>query len=316
MTSQRPLTLVLLSCAMAPALAGCPQPCPVELHTRRQLIDEHNRNAAKVPSLWAVAHVEIRTADGKRYALSESRLLLRKRPEGPQDFMLRGREIGREFFRLGIDAGSEECYFWLNAARDGAEGNGFARWARIDDLNRPGFETFPIDPTQLLNVLGIMAWHVTGDRTSQLVYTPMTDPCVYDLFLMSSSPHAGRPYPQWRVWLDRRDPTHPPKRVWLYDRQGRCVLAATLSRHEKIETKHAKETWPVMPTDILMRWPMSKNFRSVRIRLSQPTTEGGRRVAESLFRDFRDGIPRNIKDARELGPTPEPAPQQSKAIPQ
>ncbi|NQU76544.1 MAG: hypothetical protein HQ546_09560 [Planctomycetes bacterium] len=301
-TDKRFVSILLLSAA---AIAGCQPKVPAELCTREQLIDQYNTNADKVPELWAVADVEIcltTEMGGKKYRLPDGRLLVKKHPDrpfGPHDFMLRGKAVGREFFRLGIDARAGEYYFWLDAS-DGGDNeneNAFARWGRIDELNRMGYETLPIDPTQLLNVLGIVPWPWDANRPWQVVYTPILQPCVYDLLFADVAAGADGPFARSRVWLDRYEGPHRPLRMWLYDRQGRYAMEAELRQFRTIETGDDKASWPVMPTDILIRWPFSDTIGSIRLRISGQTVT--KSTAEAAF---RKEIPPHIRDARQLGP--------------
>jgi len=281
--------------------------------TRGELLDRHNANAAKIPSLWAVADVEIALADGSRYRLTQGRLLLRKRPEdpfGPQDFMLRGKEIGREFFRMGVDAAGGMYYFWINATEEVR----LARWGKLADLHRPGHESLQVDPTQLLGVLGVLPWPWQADEPWRVVHKAMADPCVDVLMFVAPRPAAagGGLYVQREIWLDRNAETRRPMKVWLYDPWGRCVMAADLSDYRRIETSAEKADWPVMPSDIRITLPAAAGeagkgdavrITSIRLRLSGQTVESEEQpIPPAAFRWSERRLPPEIRDARPLGP--------------
>jgi hypothetical protein len=307
--------LAVLLSAAALAVTGCPPPCPQAV-PRTELIDRYNRNAEKVPSLWAVADVEVQIAEGgkfRSYRLPDGRLLMKKRadgPAGPQDFLLRGKAYGQEFFQLGVDGEAGEHYFWL--APPEGRGKPLARWGRLDDLDRPDYETLPIDPSQLLELLCVLPWRGGADNPPLSIYTPMETPCVYDLVFVSAMP-GGRLSVR-KVWLDRRGKDNLTSRVWLYDRTGECVLSAELGRYQPVAADGPKAEWPVIPTDIRILWPASKEVRSIRLRLSDATVE----TSEQPIPDaaFRRSIPARVLqgDARPLGPI-KPAPTATRPAP-
>jgi hypothetical protein len=301
-TKYRAIFVGLLS-ATALSITGCPCPPAVP---RAELIERYNGNADKVTSLWAVADVEVQITDDKgkvsSYRLQDGRLLMKKRsddPFGPQDFLLRGKAFDQEFFQLGVDGGAGEHYFWL--APPEGRGKPYGRWGRIADLGRPVYESLPVDPTQLLELLGVLAWRDRSDGFSLTICTPMEAPCVYDLMFVSGLP-GGRLSAR-KVWLDRRDKLNRPTRVWLYDPEGECVLSADLGRYETVATDAPKAEWPVIPTDISIHLQAKEGIRAIRLRLSDATVETAKQpIPEAAF---HKRIPERVlkgDDARPLGP--------------
>ena len=56
------------------------------------------------------------------------------------------------------------------------------------------------------------------------------------------------------VWYDRR--TKRPRRVLLYDENGRVLLRATLSNHEPVEINGVpREQWPLVATTYALVFP-------------------------------------------------------------
>ncbi len=280
--------------------------CPGELVTWDQLVDEHNANAEKVPALWAIADVELNIR-GWKFRLPDGTVRLAKNadaPYGPQDFILRAKEVTEELFRLGVDAVNAEWYVWAKPPNR----ESFARWGRLADLHRPGWESPPVDPSQLLSVLGVLPWRFDAEGTHQAVaYTASTKPCVYKLlFVAPRKPAGAGMYVQREVWLDRHEGAHRPEKVLLFDPAGQIVMEADLGDYQKIEAAGDEADWPVMPTDIRIAWPQapSDSIRSIRLRLHGQTTENPTR--DAAYRR-QVAIPRDIDNARPVGPAPEPA---------
>ncbi|MFW6132668.1 MAG: hypothetical protein ACOC8F_02135 [Planctomycetota bacterium] len=279
--------------ALAGALAGCPKPCPETAVGVDQLIAEHNANAAAVPRLWARARMRITLRDpqGRTFswgsasplATPNGLLLLGKgrNPLGPHDFVLVGRELaGVELFRVGSCAAQGVYYCWYRLGEASA-----AYWGRHEYAGAPGVDALPIDPNQLLAVLGVCA--VPSDLTElpTVALTMQTDPCAYVLTYVDRRPVSGQIGFRRKVyfrWSD--DAPRRPFRVDLISPEGRRVLTARMSDYRPIAgasagdadagvdpeawlggaepgddadaddaaERHAEAARPVMPTDIVI----------------------------------------------------------------
>ncbi|MBS3733812.1 MAG: hypothetical protein KGY99_02690 [Phycisphaerae bacterium] len=232
----------LLLAALATALAGCPR-CPGTAVGVEQLVAEHNANAAAVPRLWARVRMRVTLADRKGrtfgwgsaspLATPNGLLLLGKGadPLGPHDFVLSGRELaGVELFRIGSSTAQGIYYCWYQLGD-----NAGAFWGRHEYAGAPGIEALPIDPNQLLAVLGICA--VPDDLTAlpAVAMTLQSDPCAYVLTYVDRRPVSGRIDFRRKVyfrWADEQP--RRPFRVDLLSPDGRCVLTARLSRYRPI----------------------------------------------------------------------------------
>ena len=156
MNARRRHTVLLgLLAGASLAAAGCPKPIP-EVGPMEPLIQQHNQNAAKVPQLGTEAQVTVTLIDAaghkQTHRLTEGDLFLQKsqdNPLGPQDFVLRGRMIGREIFRLGSDA-THGAYYLAVSVSPRVSGSYWGRYDRLAATSRPATM---IDPTQLLSVL-------------------------------------------------------------------------------------------------------------------------------------------------------------------
>ncbi|MFW6146329.1 MAG: hypothetical protein ACOC7R_03250 [Planctomycetota bacterium] len=304
MTRRSALLTGLLTASVA-SLAGCPR-CDVELVGREVLFDAHNTNAEKIPALWAIADVEINFARAglfRSYRLPDGRLYFRRRgddPLGPHYVMLRGKEIDREVFRLGIDADAGLFYYWVNIPG----GESLARWGPLAALHTVDGEGIPMDPSQLLNALGVVAWPTDPDAPSQVVLRTPEQRCVYAMLTVARRDAWGGWYLARETLIDRRDENRRPYQTMLYDRQGRIAMTADLEAYEPVATPDDPSTRPEVPTDIRLTWPESEPIRSIRLRLSGMTT-GSDEAPVPPPRAFQLRVPPAIRDARPLG---EPAP--------
>jgi len=280
------------------ALIGCVARCPERWISREELVGEYNANAEAVPRLWARAKIAVAftTGDGwpvrwgstSALAGSNGLLLLVKGddPDGPHDFLLRGVEAGNELFRVGSSTADGVYYF---AYRLGQEAG--AWFGRNELAGAPGVEEIPIDPNQLLSVLGIVALPADFTRLPTVVMTLSNDPCAYVLSYLARQPITGKILFRREVffrWSDRQP--RRPFRVNLFDGDGRRVMTAELKKYRKIQVPGLPvDRRPVMPTDIEIRWPEKKS--RVHIVLSEMTAEPrGSRAACRFFDD--QGRPR------------------------
>ena len=104
----------ILIVAASVLAAGCPR-CPPwdTVVPVDQVVGEYNANAAPVPRLWARVKIRVWGEDfpiawgsTSPLAMPNGLLILWKTPDrlGPQDFVLMGREMGVDVFRLGSSA--------------------------------------------------------------------------------------------------------------------------------------------------------------------------------------------------------------------
>ncbi|MCK4626819.1 MAG: hypothetical protein KAV00_16020, partial [Phycisphaerae bacterium] len=152
--------ITLLSIAGLIFLGGC-QPCPEKFVSTETLVAEYNANASRVPKLWARARIRVTFSDEKGWSFSwgstsplasgNAILLLDKgdNPSEPVDFVIIGKEIA-ELFRIGTDSASGLYYFWGNLGNRGG-----AWFGRTKFAGAPGVKGIPLDPLQLLEILGV-----------------------------------------------------------------------------------------------------------------------------------------------------------------
>jgi hypothetical protein len=295
------LTFPAIIALAALAAAGCTE-CPKSFVSIDRLVGDYNANARRVPRLWARAKIAVRLADERGWSLTWGStsplatpngllLLFKGEPPGPHDFVLIGREVaGVEVFRAGskrqqqmpgLPAPEDVYYFWYDLA-----GRGGAWWGLHKLAGAPGTAKLPINPNDLLAVLGVC--ELPSDLTALpgAALTLSRDPCAYVLTCFDRQPGTRRIRFRREVlfhWSD--DLPRRPYQVNFIDAHGRRVMTAELKRYRPIaQEEGAPGPAPVMPTDILIKpvpWatgsdgrPAPHNpLRSIHIVLSHMTTE-------------------------------------------
>ncbi len=300
------LIAAVLSVAL---LAGCKPPmppvppapvCPPPV-AASVLIAQNNANAAKVPSLRANADVEVRFRyKGEQHTqrLPDGLLLLQKNPNDPNavpSFLLRAVLYSEAYFGAGVNSPQGEFYYWLDPPRGGK----LARWGNLADLSRTDMETLPVDPVDMISLLGVTAWPTEGG--SRRVFSlPKQEPCVYDMIFVTCTGN-GPLQPRRQIWIDRlSNPAHP-SRMWIFDEQGNPQVDATLKEYKRIDVPDLPPAQrPMMPTDIVLRYPSQHEIDYLHLRLSGLTVSTSSSPVRPQMFDRRLVIPKSIEDQRPL----------------
>ena len=269
--------LLTAVCVAAEWLCGCTR-CPQMHVSLEHLVREYNSNAAAVPRLWARVRMDITLADQKgrtftlRSATPNGLLLLRK-SAGPPEFVLIGREMGQEMFRAGSSAAEGVYYCWYRFG-----GKALALWGRGKLAGAPGIKALPIEPYQLLAVLGIC--ELPGDFTKlpTVAMAMSKDPCAYVLTYIDRQPISNRigfrreMYFRWSDTEPRR-----PFLINFFSSDGRRVMAARMKNYQPVELAEVGEASlapVVMPTDITIELCGREKgpIRRIHMVLSEMTT--------------------------------------------
>jgi hypothetical protein len=299
--TQRWGVLAALLLAAVFIAAGCPR-CPGELVSREELFDRYNTNADGLRTLWAVADIEIQLNHRGLFQsirIPDGRLYFRRRgddPLAPQNFMLRGKELDQEFFRLGIDGGQGLFYYWADVPGRAQ----FARWGTVADADSGALGSAVLNPANMLSLLGVLPWPTDLDAPSQVALETLDKPCVYQMLVFSRRDAWDGWYLARKIWLDRRADPPRPYKVWLFDRQGQVAMEADLGDYEAVFMGGKVHGGPVIPTDIRIRWPDSDPVRAIRLRLSGASVETDEQTVPSEA-GFEMHIPGHIGDVRSLG---------------
>jgi len=306
--------LLSVAAFMLAAISGCAR-CPETFVSMQQLVGEYNANAAAVPRLWARAKLAVTVdRDGMPYtwgstsplASPNGLLLLGKghRKTGPHNFVLIGRETAAvEMFRLGSNVAEGVYYLWYRLGQIGG-----VWWGRQEFAGAPGIEALPIDPNQLIAVLGICDLPDRFDAPPTVCMAMDATPgqCAYVLTYMDRQPITGNilfrreMYFRWSDTQPRR-----PFKINIFDNDGRRVMTASLSKYEPIDSPDAPPDTqlPVMPTDIELEWIAWPGrpavIRSIHLVLSEMTTaeRGDPEAASRLRANLPTGLPTTQVDA-------------------
>ena len=305
----RKATTLLVSLAGALLLAGCPPKCPETLLPLEEVIEQYNTNVAKVPQLWARVKLAIAFAGepltwGSMLLPPNGLLLAARGPNrlGPHYVVLIGKEAGQQVFRLGSSpeesfppGGADKgiYYIWYRWGRRAGAWVGQHKYA-----GAPGIKELPINPNQLLAVLGIFEMPKDFTKLPTLALSMSTDPCAYVVTCIDRQPVTNRLLFQREVYFRWSD-TEPPRpfRINLFAADGRRIMTAELKDYRTIDTADGSDPRPVMPTDIhieWVRWPGDPmQIRSIDLRLSEMTTDAAKASHKEACR-FADGLPTGL----------------------
>ncbi len=267
-------------CAIGTALCGCVR-CPQTHVSIDQLVREYNAGAAAVPRLWARVKMDITLADEKgqtftwRSATPNGLLLLAKADNrlGPHDFVLVGREMGQEMFRVGSSVTEGVYYCWYRFG-----GKGVALWGRQELAGAPGIKALPVEPYQLLAVLGICELPADFTKLPTVAMSMSKEPCAYVLTYIDRTPISNRigfrreVYFRWSDTAGRR-----PFLMNFFSADGRRVMTARMKNYQPVElagVEKAPLEPVVMPTDITIEvcGQEKSSIRRIHVVLSKMTT--------------------------------------------
>ena len=306
------LAVTMFLLAIAVGATGC-VPCPETHVTVDQLVAEHNANATRIPKIWSRAKIRLVVKQEGKLPLAwgstsplappNGLLLLFKRPEplGPQDFLLLGYEtaLGAPLFKLASSVDEGVYYLWYSV------GDNRGGWVgRHAFAGAPGTR-IPIDPTQLVSVLGVL--ELPGDFTTLPTVTMRMscDPCAYVVTFLDRQAVTNRIVYTRGVYFNWDDSElRRPFRVELFDSNGDLALVAKLGEYKPVDLGESAQPAavgdaepPFMPTDIRISWP--GNGSSVHIVLSDMTVDPDRGDVEAVrFRDEGGELPAGLSPSQ------------------
>ena len=183
-----------------------------------------NANNQAIPTLFArISYIDINIVDPKTrkstFVNADGTLFVRK----PRELLLRGRKAVQDAFEIG----STDDRYWLSVPLQ--EDTMWWGWYR--NIGKPCAAEMPIRPDAVGEVLGI------GDIGADLLQLPApvmrfnNDLDVYMITWQEKTPDHW--YATREIWYDRA--TLRPRKVLLFDRNGRDVLRANLSEHVQVQ---------------------------------------------------------------------------------
>ncbi len=232
---------------------------PIQEVVRR--INENNR---AIPTLYARHYIEANIQDPvtkkTQFINAGGDLFVRK----PRELYLRARKDPVSVFELG----STQDRYWLTVFMD--QGRHWWGWHR--NAEKECARGMPVRPDLLGEVLGI------GDINRDLLELPAptmrfnNDADVYMLLWHQAKDDHW--IPQKEVWVDRQ--TKRPRKVLLFDQNGRIILRANLARHVQVELKDKpREQWPWIASDLQVYFPETQSTMTIQLSEVALTTKNG-----------------------------------------
>jgi hypothetical protein len=274
-------TLIWLAVLLPLSLAGCcncAKPAaavanrlnPPNLLPMGRVVAAINSNNQKIPSLWSSLNYSATIIDnGQTHAVSSDDGILLY--SVPGNFRLVGK---KEFIGTVFDIGTNEQLYWLEVL----PGTNRMWWGTYADLARVGAGQLPIPirPDLVMEVLGVGI--INTDFNALPVPTMRYDGRADAYVFVFNVKAPDRWLAQKEVWYDRQ--TLRPRRVLLYDADGRPVLVASLAMDKKVQIADQKPAdWPLVPGDYKLFFPDSGSkmeFSLKDVRLFKAVGPGGR----------------------------------------
>jgi len=263
--------VIALACLLVSGCCNCPRPTqaihPNPKETLDDVVSAINVNNQKIPTLWSSLYykADIHDDKGRSHTVFGEGVLLYRAPMGM-------RLVGqKEFVGTVFEIGSTETEYWLeikpelNTLWVGR----YADLAHVDIDRLP----IPIRPDLVLSVLGISTinTNLTALPAPTMRYNNEQD--VYMFVWIDKGP--DRWVAQKEIWYDRQ--TKQPRRVLLYDSNGRNVLRADLSMPTKVQLEGTPQNqWPTMPGDYKLFFPDSGS--RLEFTLTEPKLNNGSEV--------------------------------------
>lgn len=232
-----PVCRILLCALLASASAGCrPQPRvqPPPIYTGPTLpLDELlaaiNANNARINTVNASGTFLLTTPEEGE--INGQLSLIYTKPEKLRIFLDKD-AIGRV-----ADLGTDGNRFWMVV-----KGKNSTTWHGTNFGPAESNPNVPVPPQLLADVLGVATLNL--DLLAQPVPTMRFNPDYGCYMLTWHQPLKDRWVTLREVWYDVE--TLEPERIWLFDRNGRVLLRARLSRFEPMTLKNNDPNGPRM----------------------------------------------------------------------
>jgi hypothetical protein len=250
MNRRAPLPLGILCCLTAMLCACASAPPPREGYfgptlSVQDVIARLNENNSKLPTLWARQDFEATIVDpqqNKSHFVNGYGTLLYT---SPNEMRLVGRKEVTDLF----DMGSDGAQFWLRLVPD----QDTFWWGNLADVDKTGSQA-PIRPDLILEVLGIRPINpsLLQEPVPVMRFSNAVD-CYMIVWQARQGDHWA---PTKEIWYDRA--TLHPKRIVLFDPNGRVVLNAVLTQFEAVEVAElSQDQWPHLATHYQLSFPAS-----------------------------------------------------------
>jgi hypothetical protein len=218
------------------------------------VVAQINANNSKIPTLWARQDFEATIVDvkaNKSHFVNGYGTLLYSSPD-------RLRLVGRKEVTDLFDMGTDGTNFWLRLVPD----TDTFWWGSLSDARKMGSGDIPIRPDLILEVLGIRP------IDSGLLDEPapvMRFSNSADVYMVVWQSRVGDHWDAVKeIWYDRA--TLHPRRVVLFEPDGRVAINAVLSNFVLVKTEGAsQEQWPYVATKYDLSFPESGSTMTLQL---------------------------------------------------
>ncbi|GEM_PF-698488 len=252
----------VLALALSLASLGCLPPKQVQpagyfgpTETMAEVVNQINQNNRNIPSLWSRHDFEADIVDenGRRHFVNGDGLLLYRKPF---EMRLIGEKpvVGTVF-----EIGSTEERYWLIIP----EQLQTMWWGYYRNIGKPCAGEIPIRPELILEVLGVSDIGTDFMAQPAPIMRFNNDADAYMFVWVIEG--RDRLIAVREVWYDRQ--TKLPKLVLLFDDNGRILLRAYLSEHQRIPVEDLPEDQqPMIATRYQLFFPDSGSKMQFRLR--------------------------------------------------
>ena len=234
--------LFLTGCAHNPPKRGV-YTGPTE--TMYEVVKQINANNDKLPTLFATLDTfEASIVDDRARRFDEvfgGQILYR----APREL----RVVGTKGLGSVVEIGSSNLVYWLTARSPGPD---TLWWGHYENLGKECSRDIPVRPDLILEVLGVTPIKEDFNRLPAPVMRFNDYEDAYMFLWMRQE--SDRFVAVKEVWYDRK--TKRPRKIALFDGNGRVVLQAWLSKHRAVEAPNVPEAqWPTVATEYKLSFP-------------------------------------------------------------
>jgi len=232
-----------------------------------------NANNSRLPTLYARCYIEADIVHkGKsRFVNTEGDLFVRK----PNELLLRGRKVLEKVFEMGSTADR----YWLSIYLD----ENTRWWGYHRNAGKAGTDTISVRPDLVGEVLGTGQVNTDFNALPAPTMTFNNDLRVY--MIAWHAKKADRWVTEKEIWYDLG--TCLPRKVLLFDENGRVILRANLSEHQAADASPLpRDQWPVMATMYDLYFPETGSDMTMKLSDMVLRNEGGHpREGTIVFRE-------------------------------
>ncbi|HEV2293370.1 MAG TPA: hypothetical protein VGR35_05910 [Tepidisphaeraceae bacterium] len=240
------IAILLLAVGLVQSGCGPRPPRPREVYSGPtksigEVVSIINANNQRLQTLYLnhqfAAEIVERTKDGepRRTKIDGGGVVMY---QSPDNLFMNGRHpLGGKIFEIGANPQR----YWLGVPHEKVD---TIWWGEMRHLGKPCVADIPIRPDLLMEVLGVFTIDSNLARFPAPVMRFNHDEDAYMFTWIL--PQADRFIAVKEVWYDRQ--TMRPKRVKLFDAEGRVLVSAFLSQHRRVKIDDVPESeWPHVP---------------------------------------------------------------------